>query len=169
MQIQANRQDTCSDISREHVQPNLQHGEVTHGCEWGERAIVARGTAPSLFLSLSLRFCLSWSLSSLFPVLPSPLTFLCPSLHHCPLNSPTTPSVSCPTSFLWVRQEMLWGAWMMMMMMTMMMMSSRCTVFGTTMNLHGNRKWTSSFTSLLLSDFSATVLCHMVHFPNNIH
>lgn len=42
-------------------------------------------------LSLSLRFCLSWSLSSSSPVLPSPWTFLRPARRHCPLNSPPHP------------------------------------------------------------------------------
>lgn len=43
MQIPAGRHDIRSDNSGQPVKANLQHGEVTHGCESGGRAIVACG------------------------------------------------------------------------------------------------------------------------------
>lgn len=59
MQIQADHQDICSDISREHVKPNLQHGEVTHGCEQRGRVFVAYGTSCCLLPYLPPSFPLA--------------------------------------------------------------------------------------------------------------
>lgn len=73
LQIQADHQDICSDISREHVQPNLQHSEVTHGCEQGGRVVVAYGTSCCLL-----------------PYLPPP-------------SLPTSPSASVSSDFSQVR------------------------------------------------------------------
>lgn len=102
--------------------------------------------------SLSLRFCLSWSLSSSFPVLPSPLTFLCPSLSTTVPSPPPHPL--CFLSYLLFMSEA--GD------------AVRCTgddvlLMYWDMNLHGNGGWASS------STYNATVLRHMVYFPCNIH
>lgn len=124
MQIQANRHDICSDISGEHVKPNLQHGEVTHGCESGGRAIVACGTAspppppppstppPPISASLPPSVSVSRDLSQAsLAVLPYLLTFLCPSLSatHTHTHTPVLP------------------AWCV----------AGCAAFDTTMNSHG--------------------------------
>lgn len=101
MQIQANRQDICSDISGEHVKPNLQHGEVTHECESRGRAVVACGAAPpaSLPPSQHLLPLLSLMISlKLAPCPPLPFNFSLPfarcyfPLHgYAPPLSPVRP------------------------------------------------------------------------------
>lgn len=94
VQLQADHQDICSDISREHVKPNLQHGEVTHGCEQGGRVVVAYGTSCCLlpYLPPSLPHPPLLSLAISLSVLPYFQTSLCPSL-------PSNSSSSVFTSF----------------------------------------------------------------------
>lgn len=94
VQLQPDHQDICSDISREHVEPNLQHGEVTHGCEQGGRVVVAYGTSSCLlpYLPPSQPHPPLLSLAISLSVLPYFQTSLCPSL-------PSNSSSSVFTSF----------------------------------------------------------------------
>lgn len=77
MQIQTNHQNICSDISRERVQPHLQHSAMTHGCACGGKALVASGKFPSPSLSLSRSVSRHLSqVRLLFSLLPTS-TFCC--------------------------------------------------------------------------------------------
>lgn len=107
---------------------------------WHSSLPLSQPLSPMLSLVISLK---------LVPCPPFPFNFSLPLSPLLPSQHPHNPSVSCPISFVWARQRMLWGVLMMMMMMC-----SWCTVFETIMNLNGHGMWTSS----------STVLSHMVYF-----